>query len=81
MAKPDTLSVRVADELRAEMARQRKTFADLVPHVYGVSPATLRRKLSGQYPFDLDELEQIATALGVPSEDFVGRASPDRTPA
>lgn len=74
MAEP-TLSERVAAEVRAELARQQLTMQHLVERVYGTSPATMRRKLTGLYPLDVDELERVAVALDLTSEELVARAS------
>jgi len=74
MAQP-TLSERVVAEIRAELARQRMTVGSVTDRVYGVSPNTMRRKLSGLYPLDLDELAQVAKLLGVAPEELVARAA------
>lgn len=69
-----TLSSRVAAEIRAELARRQMTAGDLIDQVYGVSPATMRRKISGQYMFDLDEIKRIAAALDIPVPELMQRA-------
>lgn len=56
---------RVAGEVRAELARQRKTAADLSAAL-GVTQHTAGRRISGEVPFDVIELAQVAIWLGVP---------------
>lgn len=54
----------IAGEVRAAMARNRVTTADLADKI-GVSPATLHRRMSGATPFTVDELGAISQALGL----------------
>lgn len=54
----------IAAEVRAEMARQRRTSTDIAAEI-GMSLTTFSRKLRGDYPFDVTELGRIAEALGV----------------
>jgi transcriptional regulator with XRE-family HTH domain len=56
---------RVAEEVRALMGRRRVTGAELARAI-NVPQASLQRRLSGRYPFDVDLLEQIATYFRVP---------------
>lgn len=59
---PDTLSGRVAANLRAELARRGLTqeqFADRA----GVHRTTMTRMLSGTTTLDLERLEQLAGLL------------------
>jgi hypothetical protein len=65
----DRLSSRVAAEVRAEMARQRLSGAR-VAKALGWSPMYLSRRVSGQTPFDVDDLEALASLLGVAVMDF-----------
>ncbi len=62
---PDSLTLRVAAEVRAEMARQHMTQTRLA-EVMGISQPQVGQRLKGQIAFDTDELERIADALGVP---------------
>lgn len=64
---------RVAGEIRAEMARQRKTMTELADAL-GISYATLNRRLSAQ-SFRLDELETIAAYLDTTVTDLLERAA------
>jgi transcriptional regulator with XRE-family HTH domain len=60
----------VAREVRAELARQRKTAGDLAAAL-GVTPHTIGRRLSGETHFTIVEVAQIALFLGVPLRDLV----------
>ena len=64
----------VASDVRAEMARQRKTQAELAT-VLGVTAHTVGRRLSGDVPFNVIELVQIGLWLGVEPRRFIARAS------
>ena len=55
------------------MARKRVTRATLA-QALGKSEATLHRRLRGQSPFNTDELEVIASALGVTVSELLTRA-------
>jgi transcriptional regulator with XRE-family HTH domain len=61
---------RVAAEVRAEMARQRKTQAHIA-QALGSSQAAVSRRLNGEVPFDVRELALIADSLDVPVETFL----------
>lgn len=62
-------SERVAGEVRAEMARQRRTQGDIAAAL-GWSQQFLSRRLTGDQPFALDEIEALASELGVPITQF-----------
>jgi transcriptional regulator with XRE-family HTH domain len=57
-------AVNAAAEVRAEMARQRKTGVGLA-EALGLSQQTVSRRLTGQITFSLDELDRVAVWLGV----------------
>jgi transcriptional regulator with XRE-family HTH domain len=59
------LRVQVAEEVRALMGRRRVTGAELARAI-DVPQASLQRRLSGRYPFDVDLLAQVADYFGVP---------------
>jgi transcriptional regulator with XRE-family HTH domain len=65
--EPDigALRDRVAEEVRALMGRRKTTGAQLARAI-GVPQASLQRRLSGKYPFDVDLLADIAAYFGVP---------------
>jgi transcriptional regulator with XRE-family HTH domain len=64
-------SRRVAANVRAEMARRAINGAQLAERI-GVSPDRLRRRLRGEAPFDVDELDAVAAALDVEARDLFG---------
>lgn len=71
-AREQSLRERVAEEIRALMARRnisRQTMAKAM----GVSHTTVWRRLSGDTALDLDELERIADTLGVHLVDLFPR--------
>ena len=55
----------IAANLRAEMARQRKTGKELAL-VLSVSQASASRRTTGETPLDVDELCSVAAWLDVP---------------
>ncbi|GAA0189641.1 hypothetical protein GCM10008944_01250 [Cytobacillus oceanisediminis] len=65
----------VASEVRAHMARQRKTQGDLA-QALGIGEHTAGRRLRAEIPFDVIELEQIALWLDVPVADLWPAATP-----
>jgi hypothetical protein len=65
---------RIADEIRAEMARQRITAPDLLDTArLDIKMPTLRNRLNGKSPFYYEELALILRALGVGFSDFHAR--------
>ncbi|RJO71433.1 hypothetical protein D5S18_25005 [Nocardia panacis] len=63
----------VATEIRAEMARQRKSRVDLA-RLLGVSEGTATNRVSGTYAFDLNELVTVCQWLGKPLADITKAA-------
>jgi transcriptional regulator with XRE-family HTH domain len=61
----EILARAVAAEVRAEMARQQVN-QQQVAEVLGFSRQALSRRITGEIPFDVAELGQIAHFLGVP---------------
>lgn len=59
------LTKRVAAEIRAEMARQTKTTADLAATT-GITARTLHRLIKGERQITISELEKVCAALDVP---------------
>ena len=74
-----TRSERVAEEVRAEMARQEIT-VNTLSEESGVPISTLRRSVKGQRPFTIQELFVITRLLDTTVVDIVQRAE-DRTAA
>lgn len=74
-----TLSQMVAEEIRALMARRRMSGRQLAGKL-GVSPSWVSYRLTGAQPIDVNDLAQIAGALGVgihellPSPEEAARA-------
>lgn len=60
----------VASEVRAELARQKKTAGNLAA-VLSMTPHTAGRRLRGDVPFDVIELAQIGLWLGVDPRRFI----------
>jgi transcriptional regulator with XRE-family HTH domain len=67
---PQTYNESVAAEVRAEMARQRRSQDSLASEL-GWTQATLSRRLIDEVAFSTDEIERIAGALGVPLSQLV----------
>lgn len=64
MASDPTLTQRVAEEVRALLARRRVT-QEAAADAIQISTASMSRRLAGAYPFTVDELEGLAALLGV----------------
>lgn len=70
-----TPSERVAAEVRAELARAQIKIKDLAPELE-MSVSTLQRRLSGEIPFDVEELTRIADIANVsPAVFFAGKVA------
>lgn len=67
-----TLTMRVAAEIRAEVARQRVTHRELGRRI-NLSQPQVTRRLNGRLAMDTAELERIAQALGVSVDRFLPR--------
>lgn len=72
--EPRSATAQIADTIRAELARKRLTQADLALHLL-MSPAAVSRRLSGQTPFDVNELAAVAAFLGVPACDLLAETA------
>lgn len=60
----------IADEVRAELARQSKTQRDL-GEILGLPQSAISLRLAGDRPFRGEELALLAGRLGVPVEQFL----------
>lgn len=69
----EAAAVSVADEVRAELARQRKTATELAV-VLGITPHTAGRRLNGGTPFNIIELFSVGTWLGLTVAELARRA-------
>ena len=75
MSSRQTLSQTAAGALRAEMARQQKTSAELAQHI-GKSTGYVSARMNCRRDFTLTEIEEAAAWLGVPYLDLL--TSPQR---
>jgi transcriptional regulator with XRE-family HTH domain len=64
-----TLPTHVAAEIRAEMARRRMTQREL-GEILDLPQSSISKRLQGQTPFNVAELEKVAAALNVPVSRF-----------
>lgn len=74
MANERDLHIRVAAEIRAEMARQHKLQRELA-EALGLSQPQIGKRLRGTIPFDVAELQKAAEFLGVEPRRFLERAA------
>lgn len=63
----------VAAEVRAELARQNKTYTSLAAAT-DISVDTLRRRLNGLKPFYVEELGSVCRFLGITLDELIARA-------
>lgn len=71
-------SATAALEIRAELGRQRRSVANLSQET-SIPRQRLDRRLNGQSPFNLAEIDAIAHALGTtPGRLLTPRPTPDR---
>lgn len=70
----ESLSDRVSANIRAEMARGKRTQAALA-HQVGMRQQALSRRMAGHAPLSVDELGRIAEALDVPIEALLAEAT------
>ncbi len=63
----------IAAEVRAELARQSKTYVSLA-EATGISVDTLRRRLAGLKPFYVEELGSVCRFLGITLDELLARA-------
>ncbi|PZM88676.1 MAG: hypothetical protein DIU79_16495 [Actinobacteria bacterium] len=66
------MSGRVAEEIRALLARRRMSGRELARQL-GVSPSWVSYRLTGTQPIDLNDLDAIAQVLGVGIVDLLPR--------
>lgn len=64
----------VASNVRAELGRARMSQSKTATEL-GISQQALSRRLRGYYPFDTDQLAQLAQLLGVSPASFLVDAS------
>ena len=73
MRTQDLRRPRIAVEILAELARQKKTQVWLI-NATGIKKSTLRSRLQGVRPFYVHELTKISAALGVRLSTLVERS-------
>lgn len=73
MERADLRRSTIAAVVRGEIADQRIKRAHLA-NAIGVSPDTLRSRLKGEKPFNIDEFVAICHVLGVPVSVMLSRA-------
>lgn len=61
---------RVALEVKAQMVRQEVNQQQLAESL-GLSQAAVSRRLTGEVPFDVNELVAVAAALGITVADLM----------
>lgn len=73
--RSQTLTDRVASEVRAQMARIRMTQTALAA-VLGLPQSAVSNRLRGKVAFSVDELETVSAALGVHPAALFGGNGP-----
>lgn len=63
----------MAAVIREEMATQIRTDADLADFL-GLAEGSVARRLGGEVPFDVVEIERVAAWLGVAPSELLARA-------
>lgn len=71
----ESLTHRVAAEVRAEMGRQRAT-QRTIGEILGISQPQVSKRLLAEHPFNTRELDKLATAWAVPVERFLPASQP-----
>lgn len=76
----DSAGLTVAAALRAELARRSLSATELTARLEDIDgntpdPRYVRRRLAGQTPLSLDDVQWFASALGVPMRDLLGGLS------
>jgi len=75
MTEPNSPSSRIAGEIRAALARARIPQTD-VADALNMSQASVSRRLTGDTPLDVNELQVIADLVGVPMVEFLRAGAP-----
>lgn len=64
------LREKIAEAVRVEMARARVSQRVLAERT-GLSQSAISRRMTGETAFDLDDLEKMAAALGIPTSTLM----------
>jgi hypothetical protein len=75
--RESTLAGRVAGEVRAEMARQNVRGTWMAKQM-GMTQSAWSRRVTGELPFDIDQLDRVAGLLDVPISRFIGGGADPR---
>lgn len=78
--EPRTYGEKVAAEVRSLAARRQVSNSELADKV-GISHASMWRRMTGRYPFTVDELADVAAALGVEVVDLLPHGDSNTEPA
>lgn len=70
----DTFSASIASAVRAELGRQGRKLNELCGPL-GLSWPTVSGRLNGHTPFTSDELDKVASFLGITAYDLVDSAA------
>lgn len=70
----DTFASSIASAVRAELERKGKRRSDLIA-VLDMSRPTISGRLNGHTPFTADELDKVATFLGITAYDLIDSAA------
>lgn len=73
----ETRRAKVNAELRGEIARQNRRYAD-VANAAGLSLVTFKRRIDGGKTFNLDELAAVCSFLKLPLVEFISRTEPSK---
>jgi cytochrome c556 len=75
--RESTLAGRVAGEVRAEMARQNVRGTWMAKQM-GMTQSAWSRRVTGDLPFDVDQLDRVAGLLDVPITRFISASADPR---
>lgn len=64
MSTTTPLNEHIAAEIRAELGRANISQAEFAPRI-GLTSSSLSRRMNGEIPWNIDELELVAQELGV----------------
>lgn len=70
---PEELSAAVADQIR-RLLEAHNVSGYALSKATGMPQSSISRKLSGQAPFDLDDVQKVCGVLGVDEADLIAWA-------
>ena len=77
-ANTDSFTAEIAGAVRAEMGRRKLALHNLKEPL-GLSWPTISGRLNGYTPFTSDEIDKIASFLGMTAFELISSANPRRT--